>query len=105
MVRSSFVFFILGKQIYCYSDVNFPCHPLLVVGLVGFVVAVGHLPAAAVDAGHHPGRDALHHLLEHLLLAVQFLPGGDDGGSQLSLSLWFKSLNFVFEDSPDLEKE
>ena len=89
---------MLGMQIHCYIDVNFlqNSHHLLVVGLVGFVVAVGHLPASAVDAGHHPGRDALHHLLQHFFLAIQFLPCGDDGGSQLSLSLWIESLHFKF---------
>lgn len=65
-------------------------------------MAVGHLPAAPVDAGHEPGGDALHHLLEHVLVAVQFLPGGDDGGSQLGLGLGIESLDFVLEDSPDL---
>ena len=45
---------MLGMQIHCYIDVNFlqNSHHLLVVGLVGFVVAVGHLPASAVDAGN-----------------------------------------------------
>ena len=78
---------------------------LLVLGLERLVVAVGHLPASAVDAGHHPGGNTFHHLLQHVLVPVQFLPGCDDGGPQFWLRLRLESLHFVFENSPDLRKE
>lgn len=68
-----------------------------------FVVAVGHLTSSAVDAGHHPGRDGLHHLPQHLLVGVHLLPGLHNGGSELWLGLRINPLGLVFKDSPDLE--
>ena len=88
-----------------HNSIKFTHDHLLVVGLVWLVVAMGHLPASAVDAGHQPGRDGLHHLPQHVFLAVQFLPGCDDSGPQLWFRLWLQSLDFVFEDSPNLKKE
>lgn len=67
----------------------------LVGRLVRLVVPVGNLPAPAVDDGHHPGGDGLHHTAEHVLVGIHLLPGCHDGGPELRFGLGVNPLNLV----------
>ena len=100
---------ILQLVIKFAISVNFPLKnatsALLVGNLLGFVVAVADLLAPAVDAGHQTGGDGLHHAFEHVLVGIHLLPSSHDCSPELWFGFGVNPLDFMFENSPDLERK